>query len=346
MEIVPVPANERTTYNRFINQHYPPVGAFMQTWEWGTFQQILGRKIERCFVTAGNEPIAAFTLVRHKLPLGFSYGYIPRGPVIATRAAQEDKTLELFKTIRTWAVKNFPSLLFLRLEPPTSSVVRGISQQEFFVPSYYVQPRHNHTVSINAAEEEIFSEFHPSTRSNIRRAEKRGVTVKIKPRLEPADYNEFFSMMEETIQRNSGKNAYPNHSYFHALAKIISPPAEIYNPDDLSLGVFFGYQHDKPAAAHFVLFFGDTATYLYGASYSDLLRSKTTTYLHWAAIKEAKRRGLRYYDLGGIDEKRWPTLTNFKRQFRGKESSYIGNIDIPIRPNLYRVYNFLRGFKK
>ena len=111
------------------------------------------------------------------------------------------------------------------------------------------------------------------------------------------------------------------------------------------MGAFYGYQNGEPAGTHFVLFFGKTATYLYGASFSKHLNSKVTTYLHWVAIQEAKRRGMNYYDLGGIDAKRWPKLTEFKRQFRGTEFAYIGNVDIPIRPSLYRAYDLMRKQK-
>ena len=128
--------------------------------------------------------------------------------------------------------------------------------------------------------------------------------------------------------------------------KITMRNGEKNSADNLSICVFNGYRNGEPAAIHFVVFFGDTATYLYGASYAEHLPSKVETYLHWTAMKEAKRRGLKFYDLGGVDEKRWPSLTVFKRQFRGQEFSYAGNIDIPLRPFLYRLYNILRTIGK
>src|SRR3989344_5569204 len=99
MEINKVGLQDKIFWNKFIKEHYPPVGAFMQTWEWGLFQQALGRKIERHLITDNREPVAAFTLVHHPLPLGLSYGYIPRGPVIAQHASREDKYLEILKTL-------------------------------------------------------------------------------------------------------------------------------------------------------------------------------------------------------------------------------------------------------
>lgn len=320
----------------------------MQTWEWGVFQQALGRKVERYFVAGGlyEEPTAAFTIVYHSLPLGFSYGYVPRGPVIATHATGEKESGEVLKDIQKWAKQNIPRLVFLRLEPPLPSITSGGHDRGFYLPPYYIQPRYNLAVPIEQTEQEIIARFHPSTRSNIHRAENRGVKVETKSYLTEADLDQFFAMIKETIERNSGKNAYPSRSYFRALVETFLPLPAIHDPDSLSLGIFYGYQYGEPASAHFVLFFGDTATYLFGASYNRMLRSKVTTYLHWTAMQEAKRRGLRYYDLGGIDEGLWPTLTNFKRQFRGEEFRYIGNVDISIRPVLYRAYNLFRRLKK
>ena len=34
-------------WDRFIEENYPPVGAFIQTWAWGMFQIRLGRNIKR-----------------------------------------------------------------------------------------------------------------------------------------------------------------------------------------------------------------------------------------------------------------------------------------------------------
>ena len=173
------------------------------------------------------------------------------------------------------------------------------------------------------------------------------MTVEVRNDITARGYKEFAEMMADTIKRNSGVNAYPKEGYFNALFEVLSGANTVIgDPRGLSLGIFYGYHEGEPAGIHFVLFFGSTATYLYGASYSKHLNAKVPTYLHWAAIQEAKRRGMRYYDLGGIDIERWPRLTEFKRQFRGEEVAYMGNIDIVLRPLAYRTYNFLRAHLK
>jgi len=342
MEIIEADSKGALEWNKFIRQHYPPIGGFMLTYEWGEFQKALGRNIKRYLITnQKGETMAAFTAVQHSLPLGFSYGYVPRGPVI-NKEAKNEQVLEILKSIKDFAKESMVELIFLRLEPPLSFLPPKIEEAGFYLPNYYVQPRYNLAVKIDGSEEEILTTFHPSTRSNVHRAENRGVTVKLKNSLSENDFQKFFLMIKETIKRNSGVNAYPSEKYFKSLMAAIVSGNASDSANNLSCGIFYGYQNEVPAGAHFVLFFGETATYLYGASFSNRLNSKVTTYLHFTAMKEAKKRGMKYYDLGGIDEKRWPTLTVFKRQFKGKEFAYIGNIDIKLRPLLYFTYNLSR----
>ncbi|MBI2609867.1 peptidoglycan bridge formation glycyltransferase FemA/FemB family protein [Candidatus Giovannonibacteria bacterium] len=346
MDIHPINEVGKENWNAFVAKHYPPVGAFMQTWEWGEFQKALGRKIERYVMEADSgEHIAVFTVVYHSLPFGFSYGYSPRGPVIS-KHLDGDAINKVFQKIALWTKQNFKDIIFLRLEPPLTSAIRGLRDSEFRQPAYYIQPRHNLFVSLAQTENEILESFHPSTRSNIKRALRRGVRDQVKHALSGSELKEFYLMTEDTIKRNSGKNVYPHRHYFETLIRTIPKIGEKANPDKLELGIRYAYQNEKAAAAEFTVFFGNTATYLYGASFSERLSSKATTFLHWAEILEAKRRGFLYYDFGGIDETIWPTLTNFKRQFRGAELSYIGNVDIPLKPKMYQAYNFFRRAAK
>lgn len=348
MKIIPAQATDKKIWNSFVRDQYPPIGAFMQTWEWGDFKKDWGKKINRFLVKENNELIAIFMLAEHNLPFGFKYGYIPRGPVISTKFLVTQKINSIFETIRNWAKKEYSELIFLRLEPPLAdeSLTINLSSKKFVRPKYYIQPRFNLAINLTKTEDEILSSFHPSTRSNLNRAERRGVSVQLKEHNLKDDQENFWLMAKDTISRNSGKNLYPPHSYFASMFKILSPFRNNASPRELFLGTFCGYQNDKPAAMHYVLFFGDTATYLYGASATDCLRSKVTTYLHWQAMREAKKRGFKYYDLGGIDEKLWPSITTFKRQFGGQEFSYLGLIDLPLKPFWYRLYNLTKKLSR
>ncbi len=349
MEIADASSQGERVWNRFIREHYPPVGSFMLAWEWGVFQRSLGRGVQYYFVKeksgpAGKETIAAFTFVRHRLPFGFHYGYTPRGPVVQKESSKN--MLQIFRKIQEWGLERHPDLIFIRLEPPVEGTGFDAAKEGFHIPDYYIQPRYNHTVPLGGTEGDVVARFHSSTRSNLGRAERRGVTVAVNALRGPADYEEFFAMAAETMTRNRVANVYPSRAYFDSLVKSILPLGDVSDPERLSIGTFSGFQNGKIAAIHFVLFFGDMATYLYGAAYTEHLSSKVTTYLHWSAMREAKRRGFTYYDLGGVDDDRWPSLTAFKRQFGGTEFSYVGNVDIPLRPGLHRIYNLLRKVRR
>ncbi len=331
MNIVDAKFLSSKEWNSFVEMNYPPVGAFMQTWSWGNFQKALGRAVRRYAVMDEEKIIAIFTLVEFKLHFRNSYGYVPRGPVI-TKDADTKKIASIFEVIRDWSHQELSHLIFLRIEPPI------LFSHEYKLPglrfpNYYIQPRYNAMVDIKKSEDEILNSFHPSTRSNVKRAEKRGVTVTINDTINASRYGTFAKMVQDTIKRNDGQNAYPGDAYFHALFKTVP------------FTVFYGHHQGQLVSAHFVIFFAKTATYLYGASNTKHLSSKVDTYLHWTAMKEAKKRGFEYYDLGGLDMNIWPSLTTYKRQYHGQEFEYMGNIDIPLHSFSYFIYNLARNIK-
>lgn len=345
MKLFSAQHEDRETWNAFVAKNYPPIGAFMQSFEWGEFQRKLGRVVERWYIAGERKAktkVAAFTTTGQSF-LGFSYTYVPRGPIIFKKSSPE-VVQSIFETLATWIGKKKNASFFWRLEPPLSSlsIPRGAY---LYHPPYYIQPRYNIAVDLRPSIEKILESFHSSTRSNINRAEKRGVHVAIKPTLSKEELDIFFKMIDDTVLRNGDERAYPSRAYFRTLFETMPPLSERTTQNTTALCAFYGYQHGEPAAIHIVIFFGGTATYLFGASFSDRLRSKVTTYLHFEAMREAKRRGYQYYDLGGIDALRWPSITTFKRQFRGKEFSYLGNVDIVNNFLLYRLYSWLRQGK-
>jgi lipid II:glycine glycyltransferase (peptidoglycan interpeptide bridge formation enzyme) len=64
---------------------------------------------------------------------------------------------------------------------------------------------------------------------------------------------------------------------------------------------------------------GDSAIYLLGATSDDGLNSKGSYLLHWTLIGWLKERGVKSYDLGGIDPEGNPGVYHFKRGFSGAE---------------------------
>ena len=95
-------------------------------------------------------------------------------------------------------------------------------------------------------------------------------------------------------------------------------------------------------AANLVNFYGDTATYLHGSSSSKNRQVMAPHLLQWEQIKEAKNRGMKYYDFWGFDEDKWPGVSRFKKGFGGEIVEYAGAYDLIWNKLWYQLYNLAK----
>jgi len=81
---------------------------------------------------------------------------------------------------------------------------------------------------------------------------------------------------------------------------------------------------------------GEYAFYHHGASQNTYPKIPTAYAVQWAAIREAKKRGIKLYNFWGIapdenDKKHpWAGLTLFKKGFGGYRTNYLHAQDLPL----------------
>ena len=81
MEFREVLENQKYEYNRFVTGSES--GSFLQSWEWGEWQSVLGRTVYRFkILDAGEVQIGSIQLIKMPLPLGKYYLYAPYGPAL------------------------------------------------------------------------------------------------------------------------------------------------------------------------------------------------------------------------------------------------------------------------
>lgn len=68
------------------------------------------------------------------------------------------------------------------------------------------------------------------------------------------------------------------------------------------------------------------AYYSHNGATQEGKRKFVPTLLVWEAIKLAKKLGCKRFDFEGIDDKRWPGFTRFKKSFGGIEVEYRGSL--------------------
>jgi CelD/BcsL family acetyltransferase involved in cellulose biosynthesis len=97
-------------------------------------------------------------------------------------------------------------------------------------------------------------------------------------------------------------------------------------PGPLKPKIVLARHEGKPVVGAAIVFAGDTAHYLFGASDDSMLPLKGGYALQWWVIDWLRREGFKWYDLGG--ESLSDGLRQFKRGLVGKQGCVLeGNIE-------------------
>jgi len=176
--------------------------------------------------------------------------------------------------------------------------------------------------------------MHQKTRYNIRLAEKKGVIVK-KINNNKKAIDVFWKLIEKTSQRDG----FTPHS-----KKYYAQMLELEN-----FNLWTAEYQNNILVANIVVNFGDTITYLHGASSNKDRNVMAPHLLQWEQIKWAKERGFKIYDFWGIAKEdsqndKWLGFTRFKKGFGGQEKRLPGTFDLVYNQKIYRVYNFFKKF--
>jgi len=315
--------------------------SLLQSFHWGEFQESLERKKWHFIILNENNIIASVLLVKYNLPLGKSYLYCNRGPILLDRNGEALNLI--LKKVKE--IANQEDSIFYRIDPEWSNKEDEelLNKLEFKKSKKEINPKNTLILNISESEEEILAQMHSKTRYNIRLATRKGVKVRISDG-NNKDFEAFWKLMKETTERD-GFSSHPGEYYKKQL--------EFFNKDSL-VKLFITEVGSEVVSAIVVSFYNDNAVYLHGASGYEHRKYMAPHLIQWEAIKEAKRRGCIYYDFWGIEgenqESRiknqdWGGITRFKKGFArefGVEKNYIGAWDLPLQKMWYGVYNLMR----
>ena len=203
---------QRENWNKFIIENSSE--SFLQSWEWGNFQQTMGKKIYRIGVEDEGQILTVALLIRYNLPFGKSYLYCPRGPVLSQKFIKSKvyKVVDLlFEEIEK--IAKTEKAMFLKIDPPSElNHESGIMYQEFrnkCQKSFSeVQPKDTLILNLEKSEEDLLKEMKQKTRYNIRLAEKKGVQISsyeagvAGQKDFQKKFESFWDLIEDTSQRN------------------------------------------------------------------------------------------------------------------------------------------------
>jgi len=368
--------NNKKRWNAFVIENS---GLFLQSWEWGEFQKSLGRKIWRLQDENFQSLIIKYDLPLGKNYLYCPGGPVINSKFKIQNSKLQSKMQKLLEEAGNIAEQE--KSIFLKVEPfwekeknlnldsrlpsVAKSFGRARRGNDNDRDAYFKKSSGGQRIlqtlilNLNKSEEELLAEMKQKTRYNIRLAEKRGIKIRISN--EPEKDIEYFWQLAKETGKRDGFYLYAKDYYAKQLLSChpesrrggakdlvgdnkesVEIPRCARN-DNVCFKLFLAEYNGKIIAANIVVFFGNRAIYLHGAS-SNEYRNLMAPYLsQWEQIKEAKKQGFQIYDFWGIDEINWPGVTRFKNGFGGKEIEYIGAYDYVFQPWWYVVY---KGTKK
>lgn len=325
-----------------IFQTKQPWPQFTQSWAWGEFRKALGYPVRR-FALADDdgEWLCAVQGEYRSKALGLGYWFAPRGPVISSKIDHENYRAVISHLVSLMAEKaHLPRSLFWRFEP----VVRTESQTRHlpprFIRSLAVNPSSTNLLNLNPSEEDLLAHMHEKTRYNIKIAARHDVKTRLTSH--PADIDQFLQLMNETEKR-AGFVQHSSTYIYKTLQTLAAAKMARLRVAELNGAML---------AADLEIVYGQTVTYLYGAS-SHLMRQTMAPYaLHWDAIKAARQEGKKIYDFWGVNpsnissplyKKSWEGITRFKNGWGGEQVDLIGTWDLPMNMTIYSLI-FIKRF--
>ena len=335
--------DNKTKWNNFLTSQ--KLSSFLQSWEWGEWQEKLGKKVYRLTVVENEEILATCQIIQNFIGpklLRKNYFYIPRGPVVESSLENKKKKAInnlIFEKINELAKKE--KAFFLRTEPLEKTFLENFKTLK---KTKNIQPADTWVLDLAQTEEELLAQMHSKARYNIKLAERKGVTIQIAENTE--DIESFFKVLDSTSRRN--EFGIYSLKYYQELFELLSENTTMDNVSPPVARVYLAKFENQVIAAIWVIFFGDTATYLYGGMDKKHSKLMAPHLIQWQAIMEAKKRDCKYYDFWGIapdgaDKKHaWFGLTRFKKQFGGLEINYPGSNDAIFQKMWYYIYNKLK----
>ncbi len=337
---------DKSAWNKFIAANSRPA-SFLQSWEWGEFnQQILGQAVQRWAVVKGSQLKIALTLIKKPLPLGKFFWYCPRGPVCS--ADYLDQLDKFFSQLLSHLKNQLDPGVFLRICPPvtkqktTIKLIKKAGWQAPKILTHLQEPAQTLILDLTRSSDELLAAMHHKTRYNIRLAARKGVQVSAIEQPNQNDIKNFNHLMHITSQRNKIK--IHSADYYSQLINYFSQASTA----EVKLKLYQAKYQEHILASALMVYFGQTATYLHGASSNQFRQLMPNHLLQWQMIQDAQQAGYQLYDFWGISQtnSQWAGITRFKQGFGGQIISFLGIWDYILRPSPYQLFSFLKLIKK
>lgn len=291
-----------------------PESGIMQSSAWANFKRLEGYEIYPIGVFNNDQLVGGAML--HLYPGEATLLFAPEGPILPWQ--DESASAEVLRCVLSVAseIAKARNALTLRIEPhvvaPRPRVLKEFKRSPV---DYY--PSQTMLLDTTKGPRALLNNMHEKGRYNIRLSNKHGVRVETSQTLQ--DLHRFYTLIRETGERNDFYVEPYRHFINLASSLFLSDLARLY----------IATHEGEDLAAAIVTNFGTRSVYLYGASSTSKRNLMAPYALHWKIIRDAKRLGVKSYDLFGYEAYGFPDhmyagFSRFKKQFNGEVFTTIG----------------------
>ncbi|MBL7159821.1 peptidoglycan bridge formation glycyltransferase FemA/FemB family protein [Candidatus Microgenomates bacterium] len=296
-------------------------GSFLQSWNWGEFQKLMGEKVFRLGIFEKDKLVGVCLLIKTHAKRGVHF-ICPAGPLINWGETAHFKALiEYFKKLG-----RRESASFIRIRPPIEETKenRELFKNSDFKPAVmHLHAERTWLLDIFPKEDVLLFNMRKTTRYLIRRAEREGVEIFQSKKIQDIDH--LYRLQKEAVSR---------HRFAPFSKRHFENMADIFFQGDQARLFLAKYKGEIVSAA-MVMFYKKEATYHYAATSSKYPKISSAHFLIWKAILEARKRNLKIFNFWGIappdkPNHRFTRVTLFKKGFGGDEKVFLHAHDLPL----------------
>ena len=322
-----IDAQDQKQWDDFVTSHKE--ANFLQAWAWGEFHLSRNKKIVRRIVLDDKDkPVAAYVGEIETAKRG-KYMAIAGGPIMDW----SDKKIvrAVFKDIKEQGQAN--NCVFIRVRPQleASKKAEKLFQDLGLQPApYYLSVELAGVLDLNQSEDEIKKNAATRIRRALNKAKKEGVTVETS--VDPKDIKKFYKIQLETASRHN----------FYAFSEDFLEKQFAAFAKNGQVKLYIAKHNNKILAENFMIFYGNEASYHYGVSSEAGTKISSAPLLHFTAMEDARKQGIKRYNfwgITGVDETkhRFYGVSQFKRGFGVVELQYLHAHDMVLKPLAYKL---------
>jgi lipid II:glycine glycyltransferase (peptidoglycan interpeptide bridge formation enzyme) len=261
--------------------------------------------------------LAQLRIVR-PTPLRFGMAWLRWGPLWERRGQPVDAEVafRLARAIEEEYVRQ--RRLFVRILPnafvgsPRADLFNSVFAKFSREPQSRAGHYRTFVVDLTPSPDQLRAKLDPKWRNKLRQAEKASLTVMAGDGVE--EYRAFLNLYAQMRNRKSFDTTVDAEEF--ARIQEALPPSQ-------RMRVLVALDNGVSVAALIAAPMGHSAIYLLGATGDAGLKSRGAYLLQWTMMGWLRERGIRWYDLGGIDPDTNPGVFYFKRGFSGADLAHI-----------------------